>query len=486
VIVTGMGPARAAAAADYAIAARGVTHVINLGLCGALSPALSPGSLLRVTETFDGDAFANLTLAPVQESSAARQEPRPPVFIKKVNAGGEGEPPGEPLTIRGCPDRLLTDSASIWPALPSARLVSVRTPVFGGDRRDQLAGRADVVDMEGHAVAQVCRRRGVACHLLKGVSDRADAGGRETLHGNLDAVSAALAAEAVAGLEHLAPPRPSLAARLASFVKVEHTIFSLPLLLAGAWLGAGGRWPGARVLLLVIVAGAGARALGMAMNRILDRRIDLLNPRTAARELPAGRLSSAQAWAVAAAGLAAYLAACAALGPVCLRLSPIPAAVLISYSLLKRVTALCHYGIGVCLALGPLGACVAVTGHTHVGAATVMLALFTFCWISGFDIIYALLDVRADRELGIHSLPAALGETAAQAVAALTHLVAISAAITLWRLVGGGIGATAALAVMLAAFGMAYFQSIPVHVRFFPVSAIAGLAGAAIALLGEP
>jgi nucleoside phosphorylase len=159
VIVTGMGPARAAAAADYAIAARGVTHVINLGLCGALSPALSPGSLLRVTETFDGDAFANLTLAPVQESSAARQEPRPPVFIKKVNAGGEGEPPGEPLTIRGCPDRLLTDSASIWPALPSARLVSVRTPVFGGDRRDQLAGRADVVDMEGHAVAQTAPMR---------------------------------------------------------------------------------------------------------------------------------------------------------------------------------------------------------------------------------------------------------------------------------------------------------------------------------------
>jgi 4-hydroxybenzoate polyprenyltransferase len=339
--------------------------------------------------------------------------------------------------------------------------------------------------MEGHAVAEVCRRQGVPVHLLKGVSDRADEGGRGELHRNLAAVSAALAREAAESLAGLAPPLPGLGRRIANFVKVEHTIFSLPLLFAGAWLGAGGRWPGARPLGWILLAGIGARALGMAMNRLLDRRYDLLNPRTAGRELPSGKLSARQAWLVAGGGLGVYLAACAALGPVCLRLSPIPAAVLIGYSLLKRFTPLCHYGIGICLGLGPLGACVAVTGRTQVDAATVLLALFTFCWISGFDIIYAVLDLQADRELGVHSLPAALGRRAAQGVAALTHLVAAGAMVELWRLTGRGGASGAALLVMLAAFALAYVPAIPVAVRFFPISAVAGVAGAAVALLGR-
>lgn len=445
IILSGMGPERAAAATEYAIRSRGATRVINLGLCGALSTSRAPHSLHRVTQTVDGDSL---------------------------------------LSGSACAAVATTADPRVWPDLPEARLATVGAPVFDEDRRSRLADQADIVDMEGHAVTTVCRRHSVACHLLKGVSDHADAGGRETLQRNLAAVSTRLAEQVVSGLPSLAPPLPSLAARMANFVKVEHTIFSLPLLAAGAWLGAGGRWPGLRPLLLVILAGAGARALGMAMNRILDRHIDLLNPRTAGRDLPSGRLSSAQAWTVAAIGLAVYLAACVALGPLCLRLSPIPAAVLISYSLLKRFTSLCHYGIGICLALGPLGAHVAVTGRTTVDAATVLLALFTFCWISGFDIIYALLDLKADRELGIHSLPAALGSFGAQAMAALTHLVAAAAAVVLWRLVGGGLASGVALVVTLAAFGLAYFQKIPVHVRFFPVSAIAGLGGAAIALLG--
>ncbi len=444
VIISGMGPAKAVAATAYAIVNQGTTILINPGICGALSPLAKPGDIFRVRESNDGDALL-------------RGQPTHPL----------------PLLLDGA-----------WRRLTPVRLATVTEPVFGGERRDCLTAHADVVDMEGDAVAQVCARHSVPCYLLKGVSDPADASGRETLHRNLATISDSVAKQVLAGLAHVGPSSQGMLSKAANFVKVEHTIFSLPLIFAGAWIGAKGQWPGLRLLALITLAGLGARALGMAMNRILDRRLDLLNPRTAGRELPSGRMSPVQAWSIAMTGLVVYLAACAALGPVCLKLSPIPAFVLITYSVLKRLSSLCHFGIGVCLALGPLGACVAVTGGTAVSASIVLLALFTFCWISGFDIIYALQDVESDRKNGIHSLPARLGPKGAQWMAGLIHLVAITAAVRLWQITGGGITSGLALTVMLVAFTAAYHQKIPLPVRFFPISAIAGIAGALIPLLG--
>jgi 4-hydroxybenzoate polyprenyltransferase len=444
VVISGMGPPQAAAASRYAVEDCGATRVVNLGICGALDQAAEPGLLYRIAEVAAGDAPPETGALPM----------------------------------------LRLDAPGPWARLPSARLVSVGTPVFGGDARARLASHAELVDMEGFAVAETCLRLQVPCQLIKGVTDRADAAGREALQRNLPRLAAALADQAIAGLDALAQPRESLGARMARFIKVEHTIFSLPLLFAGAWLGANGHWPGWQRLGLVVVAGLGARTLGMAMNRILDRHLDRLNPRTAGRELPSGRLTTAQAWAVAASGLALYLLACAALGPVCLRLSPIPAAVLVTYSLLKRFTCLCHYGIGVCLALGPLGAFVAVSGHTAASEAVLLLALFTLCWMSGFDIIYSLQDLESDRQTGVHSLPVALGSRGAQAVAALTHLAAVLAAVRLWWLSGAAAAGGLALGVTILAFGAAYLPTLPLPVRFFPVSAIAGIAGALIPLFG--
>lgn len=444
VIITGIGLQQAAAATDYAIEARGARHILNVGICGALTQAVEPGHMCHITEIIEGDGLLKKRATP-------------------------------PLPLA---------TESLWESLPAARLASVSEPVFGGEGRRILADHADMVDMEGYAIVQSCRQKGIPFQLLKVVSDRADDAGHDELHLNMKRVSTLLAEEVMAGLEHhLAHPGGKLLPRLFNFVKIEHIIFSIPLLLAGAWLGAGRQWPGVRPLLLVMLAGVGARALGMAMNRILDRHIDQLNPRTASRELPSGRLSSGHAWAVAATGLIIYLAACAALGPLCLKLSPIPALVLITYSMLKRLSSLCHYGIGACLAFGPLGAYVAVTGSTAIDGAILMLALFTFCWISGFDIIYALQDLKADREIGVHSLPAALGSVGAQWMAALTHLVAAAAAVQLWMLGGAGAASGTALTVTLAAFGLAYYPKLPLHVRFFPVSAIAGVAGALIAML---
>ena len=272
----------------------------------------------------------------------------------------------------------------------------------------------------------------------------------------------------------------SLMKKLHSFTKIEHTLFSLPLLFAGAWLGAGGQCPTFGKLLLIALVGLGARTFGMAVNRIFDRKIDAQNPRTKNRELAAGTLSLAQGWGVAVAGLLIYFGACFFLGDLVFKLSLLPLIPLSIYSLLKRFTPLCHYGIGVCLAAAPLGAFVAVANSLAFTPEVLGLALFTFCWISGFDIIYALMDIDFDRKNGVRSIPAALGEKGAQGVAALTHLIAIFALIFL---VDGWVSGVAGV-VSVVAFGAAYLPFIPVHVRFFPISAIAGIAGALVVLLG--
>lgn len=262
------------------------------------------------------------------------------------------------------------------------------------------------------------------------------------------------------------------------FTKVEHTAFSLPLIFTGAWLGAGNRFPSITIMLLIVVAAIGARIFGMAMNRIFDRRIDRLNPRTASRELPAGKMSLELALMVASGGLLVYLMACYTLGGWCLILSPIPLVPLLGYSLLKRFTPFCHFGIGLCLALAPLGAFVAAAGHAHFSGAVILFSGFVFCWLSGADIIYALLDIDSDRENQIHSMPAWLGVDGALRVAAGTHLVAWGILVGVVQMVGGGTLAWAALAVSALFLVLMYVPAIPVAKRFFPISTLAGIAGA--------
>jgi len=337
-------------------------------------------------------------------------------------------------------------------------------------------------------VAELCSGRGITVHLIKGVTDSADEGTSETIRRNISAVSEDIAKTLISGLpgKKSVPSRSwPVTVKILNFTRVEHTIFSLPLLFAGAWLGAGHRFPSIAVLALIALAGVGARTLGMSMNRILDRRIDARNPRTAGRELPSGKMTLGGAIAVAVAGLVIYLIACALLGKVCLILSPIPALVLVLYSLLKRFTSLCHFGIGLCLCLAPLGAYVATSGGLDFGMDIVLLSVFTFFWISGFDIIYALQDVQSDRKTGVRSLPAQLGPALAQVAAATAHLAALGALVWLVAATSGGILAWTAFLVSLAAMALAYAPWIPLPARFFPLSAIAGIAGAVIPFLGE-
>lgn len=287
---------------------------------------------------------------------------------------------------------------------------------------------------------------------------------------------------AVEGAER--SPDPYMIEKILRFIKVEHTAFSLPLVYTGAWMGAGNRWPGGGVLALIVVAAVGARIFGMSCNRIFDRHIDARNPRTAMRELPSGGMSVALALSIALGGLLVYLAACALLGPWCLALSPVPLIPLLGYSLLKRYTALCHFGIGLCLALAPVGAFVAAAGHVHLTGPLLLFSAFVFFWLSGADVIYALMDIESDRCNGIHSLPAALGERNAQLTAAVAHLVALACLLSLLMISGTGGYALAGYGVTTVLFIMMYLPAIPIPKRFFPIATLAGVAGAVTPLLG--
>lgn len=174
----------------------------------------------------------------------------------------------------------------------------------------------------------------------------------------------------------------------------------------------------------------------MGLNRVIDRRIDAENPRTATRELPSGAIGLGEAWGLTAAGAFGYLAAVWLIDPVCLLLAPIPVAVFALYPYLKRVTPWCHLGVGLALAMAPLGGWFAARlSFTDIGPA-ILLAGFTLGWVAGFDVLYAVLDEAHDRAAGIRSLPARYGRRAALHTSRALHFGAwaLLASLVFWRL----------------------------------------------------
>lgn len=210
--------------------------------------------------------------------------------------------------------------------------------------------------------------------------------------------------------------------RLLSLVKIEHTLFALPLALSGAILAARGL-PEVRVLLLVAIAFAAARTAAMAFNRLADRHLDALNPRTRDREIPTGKISVKQVWALVLCAVGIYFLAAWALNEVCFVLSPIALAILLGYSYTKRFTRLCHLFLGLALGLAPVAGWLAVQGG--ISWTPVLFGLGVLFWVAGFDTIYACQDIDFDRDFRLYSLPAWLGTTRALRVARLLHVVAL-------------------------------------------------------------
>ncbi|MHC4840249.1 MAG: UbiA-like polyprenyltransferase [Planctomycetota bacterium] len=240
----------------------------------------------------------------------------------------------------------------------------------------------------------------------------------------------------------------------ASFVKIAHTIFALPFAVTGmlcaymvdlhfrdfqgeplfdkprlTWLG----------LAIVLLCMVGARSFAMAINRIIDRHIDSLNPRTAVREIPAGKIGLGHAWAFALVMAGLYFIVCASAGTVVLVLSPIPIVVMIIYPFMKRWHWSCHYVLGVALGLAPVGAWVAMRtlDTTFIGIDNGLirggfdvlleplpwiLGAAVALWVAGFDIIYALQDDEFDRRHELHSVPADFGRKKALLISRLTHV----------------------------------------------------------------
>lgn len=199
----------------------------------------------------------------------------------------------------------------------------------------------------------------------------------------------------------------SLPRRLARLVRFEHTVFALPFAYIGALLAVDG-WPGGLALLWITVAMVGARTLAMGLNRLVDAEIDARNPRTASRELPAGALSRRSVWLLCGVALATYLVGVFNLDPVVWLLWPIPVVLFVVYPYLKRLTWLCHFWLGACLGLAPVGAWLAVTGSAPWAAW--LLAAAVGAWVAGFDLFYSLFDLDHDRASGLHSFATRFGE----------------------------------------------------------------------------
>lgn len=216
-----------------------------------------------------------------------------------------------------------------------------------------------------------------------------------------------------------------------SFVKLEHTVFSLPLIFAGALLQSH-RWPSAGLLSLILLAAIAGRVVAMGLNRVIDARIDARNPRTQRRELPRGAMRRSEAWMIVAVAGVVYAGSAAAIAPICLWLSPIPVMLFVLYPYLKRFTALAHLGLGLAWSMGPLGGWLAVSQSLAPFSRVAWLWLFSVLWVSGFDIIYATMDEAFDRQEGLRSLPARVGKRPALAIAALLHAAAVVSLALLW------------------------------------------------------
>ena len=220
----------------------------------------------------------------------------------------------------------------------------------------------------------------------------------------------------------------SLIRKWLSFVRFSHTLFALPFALAAMCVAARDNrgWPGWRTFGLILAAMVCARTCAMAFNRIVDRKFDELNPRTASRHLPTGQIGLAGAILFCAISGAGLVAASFFLNPLCFWLSPLALMVICFYSLTKRFTDYTHIFLGIALALAPVGAWLAVKGM-NVSALDVsrmlVLAATVVLWLVGFDIIYALQDYDFDRRHGLHSLVVAWGPKNALQAAFLAHML---------------------------------------------------------------
>jgi 4-hydroxybenzoate polyprenyltransferase len=233
------------------------------------------------------------------------------------------------------------------------------------------------------------------------------------------------------------PPLRTLATVL-EMVKFEHTLFALPFAFLGMLLAAEG-WPSWRTVLWIVVAMVGARSAAMGWNRLVDRRIDAANPRTAGRALPAGQVTPGAVAVFVAASAALLVLAAWQLNPLAFYLSPVALFILFLYSYTKRFTWASHLVLGLALSGAPLGAWIAVRGD--VQATPLAIAAAVLLWVAGFDILYALQDEEFDRGHGLFSIPARFGVVGSLWISGALHALMLILLALLPRFYPPGLGA---------------------------------------------
>jgi 4-hydroxybenzoate polyprenyltransferase len=232
-----------------------------------------------------------------------------------------------------------------------------------------------------------------------------------------------------------------------SLVKFSHTLFALPFAMIGFFLGIFGqktvleeRSAGTPVLIfrffLVLICMVTARSAAMAFNRYLDRHFDARNPRTAIREIPRGIIAPNSALRFVIICCLLFTFSCWFINPLCFYLSPVALFVILFYSYTKRFTALCHLVLGIGLSLAPIGAFLAVTGRFEI--LPLLFSGAVICWVSGFDIIYAMQDEDFDKSENLYSIPTAVGKKQALRISCFLHV--LSAIFVILAGMTGGFG----------------------------------------------
>lgn len=227
------------------------------------------------------------------------------------------------------------------------------------------------------------------------------------------------------------------------FVKFSHTVFALPFVFAALAIASLEMEITAGKVLLIVVAMASARSCAMGMNRIIDREIDADNVRTSTRELVTGKISLRKAAIFVVVSALVFLAVSASFNRITALCAPVILALFLIYPFCKRFTWLSHLLLGFVIGLAPSAAWLALDGR--VSPAAFWLSLGVMCWIAGFDIIYALLDLEHDRAVGLYSVPACFGVKTSLLVSAGLHLLTL---VFLWRAFAGSIYLTG-MGVML-------------------------------------
>ena len=215
---------------------------------------------------------------------------------------------------------------------------------------------------------------------------------------------------------------PTKLAIIFSDIKIQHTVFALPFAVMSAFLAAEG-FPETEKLVWIIVCMVGARSAAMAFNRIVDARFDKENPRTQDRALPSGKINVGNYAVFLIASSALFVFAAWMLNSLAFYLSPVALAIVFFYSLTKRFTAFSHFWLGLAISIAPVGAWVAI--REEISFTSLLLGAAVICWLIGFDILYACLDIEADRANRLHSIPERFGIETALKMAFASHAVMV-------------------------------------------------------------